>query len=113
MSAWPEAVYIIQEMRKTLISIDSIKELTNRHTILDKIVIDQDAIFPSGYIGQDFSEESLWLITDENPLITKDYTLSVIDDRGIAPGGGIQPAHKTSTDEYLNNSIWLITREKG
>ena len=109
MSAWPEAIYVIREMRKALISADALEKLINRHTVVDKIAIGDGVVYPASHMGQEYSEEALWLITDDGDELIGNYKLSVIDTKYTTGGGNVRPEHKKVTDEYVSNSVWLIT----
>lgn len=61
MSAWPEAIYVIQELQKSLHLQEQMEDIAGRVSVIANMksgrrVPDVDY--------NDFSENSLWLITD-------------------------------------------------
>ena len=112
MSAWPEAVYIITEARKNLISADLLEKLKDRRNVIANVTYDHDNIIPESHGSERFTNESLWLITDGTTPSEVNYVLSVIDTKKELPGGDIEPSDKGNTDEYLTNSVWLILDKK-
>lgn len=108
MSAWVEAAYVIQEMRKSLISSQDIEKLKNRHTIIADANASSARLKPENPDGLKFSEESIWFVLDTNDLDRDNYVISVID---TSNADNFKPAHENEWDDYLDNSLWLIVNE--
>lgn len=70
MSAWPEAVYVINNLKddidsamKDYFNIDQrLSNVENRHNIIDD---SNDNNTPVDYSGTTFSEGSLWFVTSD------------------------------------------------
>lgn len=104
MSAWPEAVYIVQEMRKSLVSAQDLEKLKNRRIIIADVSTSAK-LKPENPDGLSFSQESLWFVLDGHDSDKDNYVISIIDTSNI---DSFTPAHEEETDEYLDNSLWLI-----
>ena len=66
MSAWSEAVYIVNKVNKALVSEELLQTLKNKHNIIsDAVLKEDDKYYPQSYEGMDFTNESLWLVTKE------------------------------------------------
>lgn len=67
MSAWPEATYIVGEIRKALISEELLEDIKDRHTVMAELDKDaQDNYFPKGHSADVYTDESLWFVIEED-----------------------------------------------